>query len=227
MRAPQWKLLAVTLVAIPFVIPPLVVAYGYLNVFLNLASRPWLVELVYAALVWVRVMPVAVFARMVLSPLLSSESRFCQDLLGFVRRPGTCEVSIAPCGTWGLGGGVLVLVFHEFELASLWQRPAWTVAMFDFECTSKSISQSVIDWFLLLLACLIPVDVGLRLVQLDWSTVGPWFKRKNQEGSVDTLTALLQSKERMANKQKRKTALATAQKTTSPPGGKGRIGAYC
>ena len=82
MRAPQWKLLAVTLVAIPFVMPPLVVAYGYLNVFLNLASRPWLVELVYAALVWVRVMPVAVFARMVLSPLLSSESRFCQDLLG-------------------------------------------------------------------------------------------------------------------------------------------------
>ena len=115
---------------------------------------------------------------------------------------------------------MLVLVFHEFELASLWQRPAWTVAMFDFERTSKSTSQSVIDWFLLLLACLIPVDVGLRRVQLDWSTVGAWFKRKNQEGSVDTLTALLQSKERMANKQKRKTALATAQKTTSPPGGK-------
>ena len=110
---------------------------------------------------------------------------------------------------------MLVLVFHEFELASLWQRPAWTVAMFDFERTSKSTSQSVIDWFLLLPACLIPVDVGLRRVQLDWSTVGAWFKRKNQEGSVDTLTALLQSKERMA-----KNSIGHRTKTTSPPGGK-------
>ncbi len=67
-------------------------------------------------------------------------------------------------------------------------------ALFDFERQSKESSRSIIDWFLLLLACLVPLDVGLRRVHLDFSVMRSWFKRKKAEESGATLSALLRRK---------------------------------
>jgi Ca-activated chloride channel homolog len=61
----------------------------------------------------------------------------------------------------------------------------------------KETSRSIVDWLLILLACLVPVDVGVRRVQLDWSAVRGWFTRKQKTESTETLGALLGRKERV------------------------------
>ena len=60
----------------------------------------------------------------------------------------------------------------------------------------RASSESVVDWFLLALACLIPLDVAVRRVQLDWLVIGGWLglgRRKRASGA--TLGALLRRKE--------------------------------
>jgi uncharacterized membrane protein len=59
----------------------------------------------------------------------------------------------------------------------------------------KSTSRPVFDWFLLLLACLLPLDVGVRRVQLDWALIVGWFGlRKRRAPAAETLEALLARK---------------------------------
>lgn len=58
----------------------------------------------------------------------------------------------------------------------------------------KETSKSIVDLLLILLACLIPLDVGVRRVQLDWSVVRGWFTRTQKSESTETLGALLKRK---------------------------------
>ncbi len=58
----------------------------------------------------------------------------------------------------------------------------------------RESSSPVIDWFLIVLACLIPIDVAVRRVQLDWSVIRGWFTRRSREESTETMGALLQRK---------------------------------
>ena len=57
-------------------------------------------------------------------------------------------------------------------------------------------SESVVDWFLLVLACLIPLDVAVRRVQLDWLVIRGWlgFGRRRAAAGA-TMGALLKRKE--------------------------------
>ncbi len=67
--------------------------------------------------------------------------------------------------------------------------------LFDFDRATKESSRSITDLVLLLLACLIPLDVGLRRVQIDASVVKAWFTRRKAEGdSGATMSALLKRK---------------------------------
>jgi len=59
----------------------------------------------------------------------------------------------------------------------------------------RESSSPVIDWFLILLACLIPLDVAVRRVQLDGSVIRGWFRRRAREESTQTMGALLQRKQ--------------------------------
>jgi uncharacterized membrane protein/Mg-chelatase subunit ChlD len=59
----------------------------------------------------------------------------------------------------------------------------------------RESSAPVIDWFLIVLACLIPVDVAVRRVQLDWSLIRGWFRRRTRDESTGTMSALLQRKQ--------------------------------
>ena len=60
--------------------------------------------------------------------------------------------------------------------------------------TTRESSRPVFDWFLLALACLIPLDVGLRRVQLDWLVIAGWFGFGKKHASTETMGALLQRK---------------------------------
>jgi uncharacterized membrane protein len=61
----------------------------------------------------------------------------------------------------------------------------------------KETSKSIVDLLLILLACLIPLDVGIRRVQLDWSVVRGWFGGNRKTESTETLGALLRLKEKV------------------------------
>ena len=59
---------------------------------------------------------------------------------------------------------------------------------------TRESSRPVFDWFLIALACLIPLDVGLRRVQLDWLVIKGWFGFGRKTASTETMGALLQRK---------------------------------
>lgn len=60
----------------------------------------------------------------------------------------------------------------------------------------KQSSNPVFDWFLMALAFLVPLDVAIRRVQLDWYVIKGWFGfGKEQKQSTATMGALLQRKQ--------------------------------
>lgn len=59
---------------------------------------------------------------------------------------------------------------------------------------SKRSTRSVFDWFLMALACMIPLDVAVRRVQLDFTWLKRMFSRRTNE-STATMGALLQKAE--------------------------------
>ncbi|MDB6149970.1 MAG: hypothetical protein JWQ44_1418 [Chthoniobacter sp.] len=62
---------------------------------------------------------------------------------------------------------------------------------------SRESSLPVIDWFLLVIACLVPIDVAVRRVQLDWTVIRGWFTRRVADSSGETMGALLQRKKQV------------------------------
>jgi len=59
----------------------------------------------------------------------------------------------------------------------------------------KASSKPIADWFLIAMALLIPLDVGVRRIQLDWSLIRGWFLvRKARESAGETFEALLRRK---------------------------------
>ena len=63
--------------------------------------------------------------------------------------------------------------------------------------TSRESSRPVADLFLILLACLIPLDVGIRRIQLDWAAIRDFRFRRKTESSGETMGALLQRKQQV------------------------------
>ena len=63
--------------------------------------------------------------------------------------------------------------------------------------TSRESSRPVADLFLILLACLIPLDVGIRRIQLDWTVIRDFLFRRKTAPSGETMGALLQRKQQV------------------------------
>lgn len=60
----------------------------------------------------------------------------------------------------------------------------------------KMSSNPIFDWFLIALAILVPLDVGIRRIQLDWYAIKSWFNfGKDDKNSTATMGALLQRKQ--------------------------------
>jgi uncharacterized membrane protein len=83
----------------------------------------------------------------------------------------------------------------------------------------KETSKSIVSLLLILLACLIPLDVGVRRVQLDWSVVRGWFGAGKKTESTETLGALLRLKEKVRETTvaERKTAPVISTPASSRP----------
>ncbi len=66
--------------------------------------------------------------------------------------------------------------------------------LYDDPRAAKQSSGPIVGWLLVLLACLIPLDVGMRRVQIDWSIVMSWFatRKEDHEQSEEVFSALLQ-----------------------------------
>jgi hypothetical protein len=56
-------------------------------------------------------------------------------------------------------------------------------------------TRPIFDWFLIALACLVPLDVGIRRVQLDWSVIKGWFGLHAAAPSQETFNVLLRRKQ--------------------------------
>lgn len=63
---------------------------------------------------------------------------------------------------------------------------------------TRESTRPIFDWFLIVLACLLPLDVAMRRVQLDWSVIRGWFGFGKKVGdSSETMGALLGRKRRV------------------------------
>jgi uncharacterized membrane protein/Mg-chelatase subunit ChlD len=62
----------------------------------------------------------------------------------------------------------------------------------------RESTRPIFDWFLIVLVCLLPLDVAVRRVQLDWSLIRGWFSFGKKVGeSTETMGALLGRKRRV------------------------------
>jgi hypothetical protein len=80
----------------------------------------------------------------------------------------------------------------------------------------KETSKPIVDWLLILLACLIPLDVGVRRVQLDWNVVRGWFGAGKKTESTQTLGALLRLKEKVRETTASGTGVSPVRFKTEP-----------
>ena len=133
--------------AIPFLTPGFVVGYAYSNITLDLVRQPILNELFYDLLLLIEVVPVGTLVLLLAPPApLGPTAAWCRRLAGpdRLRRVATCGW---PRGFWygparnrvPAFGLMALLVFHEFEIASLFRviagqslTPAsWSNALFE------------------------------------------------------------------------------------------------
>lgn len=64
----------------------------------------------------------------------------------------------------------------------------------------KRSSSPVFDWFLIALACLLPMDVAVRRIQIDFWAIKNFFSRKKSGPSTATMGTLLQRKQSVGAK---------------------------
>lgn len=83
----------------------------------------------------------------------------------------------------------------------------------------KTSSRPIFDWFLIALACLIPLDVAIRRVQLDWAAVRGWFGLDKKSTTTATMSALLQRKQAVGSalKQARQEKPLQIKPGSTPP----------
>ncbi len=81
----------------------------------------------------------------------------------------------------------------------------------------KSSSQPVFDWLLIGLALLVPLDVGLRRVQLDWTVIKGWFGVGKKQETTATMGALLKRKESVGSQLKARSEKPGSASVSRPP----------
>ncbi len=123
----------------PLLTPPLLTAYAYTKPFLYLVRYPVAEEAAYQALIFCRVFPLAILAQQLLPRRMSAEALHAYALLAKDGAPWRFRWRHLEPAT--VIGALLVFLyaFHEFEMASLLQRPAWTVAIFDAQAQGYAL----------------------------------------------------------------------------------------
>ena len=70
--------------------------------------------------------------------------------------------------------------------------------VFERRGAPRQTSQPIADWLLMMLACMIPLDIGLRRVQLDWQVIKGWFTLGRVRHEDATTSKLLSVKKQVA-----------------------------
>lgn len=79
----------------------------------------------------------------------------------------------------------------------------------------KKTTRPIFDWFLIALACLIPLDVAIRRVQIDGSAIWNLFRRRKAEATA-TMGTLLQRKQQVSETLQRREERPLAPPSTMP-----------
>jgi len=87
-----------------------------------------------------------------------------------------------------------------------------TETLFPTERTPRQSSRPIDQWLLIALACLVPLDVGLRRVQIDWSLIKSWLGLGGKSTqSTQTMSTLrerkLQVDQQLANRRRERPAI--------------------
>lgn len=133
---------------LPFLVPSLLVGYGYSHFSLSLVHHPTWNELLYVALLAFRLTPVAAVALRIAPVGLSPEALHCRRLAGAGRSAAWLRETAfrlrASAGAWAAAFAlVFLLAFGEFELASLFGISTWTVSLFDAHAGGLALGRSV------------------------------------------------------------------------------------
>jgi Ca-activated chloride channel homolog len=80
----------------------------------------------------------------------------------------------------------------------------------------KQSSQPIFDWLIIALACLVPMDVGVRRVQLDWSVIKGWLGFGRRKETTVTMGALLARKQEVGTQLKSRGEKPAAGKPITP-----------
>lgn len=91
------------------------------------------------------------------------------------------------------------------------QEPEQVTAQIFGDRDPKTSKSRIFDWFLMVLACLVPLDVAVRRVQIDLSWIRSLFRREERQESGATMGALLQKSQAV------RTAMETSQKPSTHP----------
>jgi len=138
------------LVLVPFLTPVILVGYAYSGFSLSLIRHPGWNEMLYDALLLMKLVPVAALVLHFAPRSLSPEAVHCRRLLARGRSGGRALLSLlsfraraegVPCGA--AFAVVFLLAFGEFEMASLMTRPSWTVQLFDAQAGGLVLSESL------------------------------------------------------------------------------------
>ncbi|QDT88883.1 hypothetical protein [Gimesia algae] len=140
------------LILSPLLVPELIVGYAWSLLTTQLIHFPILAEFVYSSLVLLRVVPVGIICyHMTARTQISSESDFIRRsasiagtgishisvMWGFFLRKTL--VRILP--VWSL---LFLLVFQEFEIASLLYQNSWTVWIFDAQAGGVPVRETLV-----------------------------------------------------------------------------------
>ena len=129
----------------PFLTPSLLVSYAYSRFALALVVSPRSHHALYAALLFLKLVPVAAVVRWMMPPPLSAEARHCHRMLTAPSFFGRAKFHLrgAGPGAWFAGGLVFLLAFADFEVASLWSIKTWTVAIFDAQTGGMNLRETL------------------------------------------------------------------------------------
>ncbi len=134
-----------TLLLVPFLTPSLLVGYVYLPVALALVRQPGWKETLYDLVLLLRLTPAAVLALTLSPPPLTAAALRCHRLLGPVgwRARLGFRLRGAGRGPWIAAALVFLLVYGEFDLATMWNLKTWTAALFDAQAGGLALSDSL------------------------------------------------------------------------------------
>lgn len=160
------RLVLWALLLLPFLTPTLLTGYAWSQAALWLVVHPRWRDLLYAALLTVKLVPMAVLIRLFAPSPLSRAAAHCHVLLTgskwarlrFAWQAG----GRSPLAAFSL---VALLAVSEFELAAMWSVPTWTVTIFDAQIGGLPLAGSLrlmLGPLLAQMLMLIPLVLTLR-----------------------------------------------------------------